>query len=61
MANDHIKINASDIQYEFRKMQLEQDKQAVQNFLNMVVFETQGGVVSCEDLHHLMEEYFEEE
>ena len=55
----YTKINTTDIKEEFRKMKVEQEKQAVQNFLNMVVLETQGGVVSCQELHRLMEEYFE--
>lgn len=57
---EYTNINATDIQEEFRKMKVTQKKQNIQNFLNMVVFETQGGVVSCEELHRLMEEYFEE-
>ena len=56
----YTKINATDIKEEFRKREVAQKKQDIKNFLNMVVFETQGGVVSCQELHRLMEEYFEE-
>lgn len=55
----YIETSAADIQEEFRKRKVAQKKQDIQNFLDMVTFEAQGGVVSCQELHRLMEEYFE--